>query len=87
MVKRPSLRLGPKISFSVKIDPLAWAIFIPKAVQNFKEMIMANFTHTIMVLIAISVLTAAWHLNQKRAEDSARGGPRRGRLRSDLFAV
>ena len=81
------MRLGPKFSFSVKIDSLAWAIFIPKAVQKFKEMIMANFTHTIMIVIAVSVLTAAWHLNQKRAEDSARGGPCTGRLRSDLFAV
>jgi hypothetical protein len=81
------LRLGPKFNFTVKIDPLAWAIFIPKVVQNFKEMIMANFTHAIMIVITISALAAVWRLNQNRAEDSARGGPRRGRLRSGLFAV
>lgn len=50
-------------------------------------MIMANFTHANMIVISVSALTAVWHLNQNRAEDSARGGPLRGRLRSDLFAV
>ena len=48
---------------------------------------MANFTHAIMIVITISALAAVWRLNQNRAEDSARGGPRRGRLRSGLFAV
>ena len=48
---------------------------------------MANFTHAIMIVISISALAAVWRLNQNRAEDSARGGPRRGRLRSGLFAV
>ncbi len=48
---------------------------------------MANFTHAIMIVITVSALTAALHLNQNGAEDSARGGPRKGRLRSDLFAV
>jgi hypothetical protein len=48
---------------------------------------MANFTHAIMIVITISSLAAVWRLNQNRAEDSARGGPRRGRLRSGLFAV
>lgn len=48
---------------------------------------MANFTHAIMIVITVSALAAVWYLNQKRAEDSARGGPRRGRLRSGLFAV
>jgi hypothetical protein len=45
---------------------------------------MANFTHAIMIVLTITALTAVLHLNQNRAEDSARG---RGRLRSDLFAV
>jgi hypothetical protein len=48
---------------------------------------MAHFTQTIMIMIAISVLTAVWHINQNRAEGSACGGPRKGRQRSDLFSV
>jgi len=48
---------------------------------------MANFTHAIMIVITASALAVARYLNQKRAEDSARGGSRRGRLRSGLFAV
>jgi hypothetical protein len=48
---------------------------------------MANFTHAIMIVVTITALAAVLHFNQNRAEDSARGGPRRGRLRSDLFAV
>jgi len=84
---RPSLRLGPKISFAVKIDSLAWAIFIPKVLKHFKEMIMAHFTQAIMIGTTVSVLTAVCYLSQNRAEGSARGGPCKGRLRSDLYSV
>ena len=48
---------------------------------------MANFAHVIMIVITVSALTVVWYLNQNRAEDSARGCPRRGRPRQDLFAV
>ena len=48
---------------------------------------MANSTHTIVIMITVSALAAVWYLNQKRAEDSASGGPLRGRLRSGLVAV